>query len=152
MDVQVDRIESFRRPHSPSSAAHPLAGRRILIVEDEALVALDLEMTLRAAGAATVGPCLRLPRALTAAETEEVDAVLLDIRLGRQESYPVADALHARGVAIVFHSGHADIGHLRARYPGAGTCPKPCTPATVVRTLAQAIADRSRSAAERLRR
>ena len=119
----------------------PLIGKRILIVEDEALVALDLEMTLKAAGAETVGPCLRLARALAMAERETVDGVVLDIRLGREESYPVADLLHAQGVAIVFHSGHTDTGHLHARYPGAGSCPKPCTPATLVRTLVRTIDD-----------
>ena len=139
--MQVNRSENFAPPGPQATPAQPLAGARILIVEDEALVALDLEMTLRAAGAETIGPCLRLSRALATIEHEEIDAALLDIRLGRDESYPLADLLHERGVAIVFHSGHADVRHLRARYPGATACPKPCTPATLVRTLARAMAD-----------
>ena len=139
--MQVNRGESIGPARPRPSPAQPLIGKRILIVEDEALVALDLEMTLRAAGAETVGPCLRLARALAMAERETVDGVVLDIRLGREESYPIADLLHERGVAIVFHSGHADARHLHARYPGAGSCPKPCTPATLVRTLARTIGD-----------
>ena len=141
----MNRIEGVAPPRPRPTPAQPLAGRRILVVEDEALVALDLEMTLQAAGAEVVGPCLRLARALREVETPNIDAAILDIRLGAEESYPVADRLHARGVAIVFHSGHADIGDLRARYPGAGNCPKPCTPATIIRTLAQATCGRSAS-------
>ncbi len=139
--MQVNRSETVEAPSPRPTSMQPLAGRRILIVEDEALVALDLEMTLKGAGAETVGPCSRLVRALATAEREAVDGALLDIRLGREDSYPVADLLHAQGVAIVFHSSHADMRRLQARYPGAGTCPKPCTPATVVRTLVRAIRD-----------
>ena len=137
--MQARHPEHATPQRARPTRTHPLLGRRVLLVEDEALVALDLEMTLQDAGAETVGPASRLSRALAIAERETVDAAVLDVMLGREESFPLADRLHARGVAVVFHSGHAEPGHLRERYPGAGHCPKPCTPATIVRALVEAI-------------
>lgn len=121
------------------SLVYPLAGRHILVIEDEALVALDLEMTLQAAGAVTVGPFLRLRDALPAVATATADAAVLDVMLGRDKSFALADRLRERGVAVVFHTGHSNSECLRARYPGAGHCPKPCTPATIIRTIVEAI-------------
>ena len=122
-----------------SLQACPLAGRRILVIEDEALVALDLEMTLQAAGATTIGPFLRLRDARPAVETTWADAAVLDVMLGRDESYALADRLRERGVAVVFYTGHANPERLRTRYPEAGHCHKPCTPATIVRTIVETI-------------
>ena len=125
------------RARSPDRA--PLAGRRILLVEDEALVAMDLEMTLRDAGALVVGPCLRLRGAMDAIGAYELDGALLDIRLGRDETYPAADLLEWKGVGIVFHSAHAGGRALRDRYPRAGHCPKPCAPAVITETLRRTL-------------
>ena len=136
--MQARPIEQGTLAHAAGSAA-PLAGRRILIVEDEALVALDLEMTLRAEGAETVGPCLRLDHAMAMVEEKVLDASILDISMGRRTSFALANRLRELGVAIVFHSGHADTGALDRRYPGAGYCPKPCMPITIVRTLVRTI-------------
>lgn len=138
--MQARRQDKEAAPLRASrSAAGPLAGRRVLVIEDEALVALDLEMTLQAAGAMTVGPFLRLREALAASASAAADAAVLDVRLGRDESYALADRLRERGVAVIFHTGHASTERLRARYPGAGVCPKPCTPATIVRTIVETI-------------
>lgn len=123
----------------PPTDAGPLAGRRVLVVEDEALLALDLEMTLSAAGAEVLGPFIRLSDALAAAGTMSVDVAVLDVMLGRQRSDALAELLLARGVAILFHSGHADGAALAARFPGAGHCPKPCTSATIVRRLVEVV-------------
>lgn len=137
--VQARRQEEAGPAGLQHTQAYPLAGRRILVIEDEALVALDLEMTLQAAGAVTLGPFLRLREALPAVVTLSADAAVLDVMLGRDESFALADRLRERGVAVVFHTGHSDPEWLRARYPGAGHCPKPCTPATIVRTIAETI-------------
>ena len=122
-----------------STSALPLAGRRVLLVEDEALVALDLEMTLEAAGAVVVGPYLRLSEATRAAEAVSVDAAVLDLFLGRDRSDALARTLWGKGIVVVFHTAHTGLAHLGERYPGAGHCPKPCTPAAIVAALVRTI-------------
>ena len=84
--MRVSSLESSFRPVATPRSARPLAGRRILVVEDEALVAMDLEMILSDAGAEVVGPCLRLARALQFARGSGLDGALLDVRLGAQQS------------------------------------------------------------------
>jgi CheY-like chemotaxis protein len=58
-------------------------------------------------GCEVVGPAARVDQALAMIETEDLDAVLLDLNLNGQMSYPIADALVARGVPFVFATGHA---------------------------------------------
>ena len=115
--------------------AQPLDGLRVLIVEDEALVALDLEMTVRGEGGTVVGPYGRLGAAMRAADEATFDLAVLDIMLGREEVYPLARRLKERGVPFLFHSGHGDPGALRAEFPKALFCPKPCAPQVIVDTL-----------------
>lgn len=83
-----------------------LSGRRILLVEDEVMVAWALEDMLAALGCAVVGPAARVDQALALIDTIEVDAAVLDINLNGEESYPVADALASRGVPFVFSTGY----------------------------------------------
>lgn len=83
-----------------------LSGRRILLVEDEVMVAWALEDMLATLGCAVVGPAARVDQALALIETVEMDAAVLDINLNGEESYSVADALAARGVPFVFSTGY----------------------------------------------
>jgi CheY-like chemotaxis protein len=82
------------------------AGKRVLVVEDELLVAMGLEMVLTDAGCHVVGPIGRLDEAMAAAATEEVDVALLDVNLRGHPVFPVADALAARGIPFVFLTGY----------------------------------------------
>lgn len=84
-----------------------LSGRRILVVEDEALLALYLEDMLADLGADVVGPSCTLAAGLALAEAEALDAAVLDVNLGGARSFPVADRLRARGVPYVFATGYA---------------------------------------------
>jgi CheY-like chemotaxis protein len=83
-----------------------LLGRRILVVEDELLVALLLHDMLGDLGCLVEGPAASVDQALSLIEAQVVDAAVLDVNLGGQMSYPVADALIARGVPFVFSSGY----------------------------------------------
>ncbi|MGK6356522.1 response regulator [Sphingomonas sp. DT-207] len=83
-----------------------IAGRRILVVEDEPVVAMALEDMLAALGCEIVGPASRLAEGLALAETEPLDAAILDINLGRDTSIPVADLLRLRDVPFSFASGY----------------------------------------------
>jgi CheY-like chemotaxis protein len=83
-----------------------LFGRRILVVEDEMIASWTLEQMLADLGYEVVGPAARVKEALAMIETEVIDAVLLDINLNGEKSYPVADVLAARGVPFFFSTGY----------------------------------------------
>jgi DNA-binding response OmpR family regulator len=78
----------------------------VLIVEDELLIAFDLEQVVTAAGYHVVGLASRIDEALALVEAEPLDAVLLDIQVCADKTFPVADVLAARGVPFLFLSGH----------------------------------------------
>lgn len=115
---------------------HTLSGLRILLVEDEPLLALDLEFALAAVGAIVVGPAATLRAALACAREEGLSAAVLDVRLGQEEVGPVADLLHGQGVPIVFHTAHGISRGMAAALPGAIVVRKPADPADVIRKLA----------------
>jgi CheY-like chemotaxis protein len=83
-----------------------LFGRRILVVEDEMIASWTFEKMLAALGCNIVGPAARVKEALAMIETEAIDAVLLDINLNGEKSFPVADVLAARGVPFFFSTGY----------------------------------------------
>jgi DNA-binding NarL/FixJ family response regulator len=82
-----------------------LNGRRVLIVEDEMLVSMLVEDILLDFGCTVVGTAARLADAMELARTSEIDVALLDINLGGNRSFPVAEILAERGVPFVFASG-----------------------------------------------
>ena len=85
-------------PHERSKGipAPSLKGRRILVVEDQSLIAMEIQVFLEKNGATVVGPIGRLAHALSAAEKENLEAALLDVDLNGEECWPVADALARR--------------------------------------------------------
>jgi CheY-like chemotaxis protein len=88
------------------SVARPLAGRRILIVEDRYLIASDLAEEVRRMGADVAGPTATVAGARAIIDAEPVDLAVLDIGLDGELVYPVADVLAARGVPFVFLTGY----------------------------------------------
>jgi len=85
----------------------PLSGRRVLVIEDEMLVAMLLQDMLADLGCAVVGPAARVEQALAMIDAAgALDAAVLDINLNGQQSYSVADALAARSVPFVFAAGY----------------------------------------------
>jgi CheY-like chemotaxis protein len=84
-----------------------LSGRRLLIVEDEPMVAWLLDDMLVDFGCAVVGSADRVEEALAMIEGQQIDAAVLDLNLRGRMSYPVADALVDRGVPFVFTTGYA---------------------------------------------
>lgn len=83
-----------------------MTGLRVLIVEDEPIVAMCLEDILFALGHDVVGPASRLAEGLALAESEAVDVAILDINLDGERSTVIAQALAARGIPFVFASGY----------------------------------------------
>jgi CheY-like chemotaxis protein len=95
---------------SESAQALKLPGLRVLIVEDEALVAFQLEDMLADLGCAIIGPASRVGQALDLLGRQTVDAAVLDLNVGGELVYPVADALARRGLPYIFATGYGAAG------------------------------------------
>jgi len=103
-----------RVPPPPSIEATEMPSRssRILVIEDEALVALQLQSDLESAGHKVVGPARSLQAGMSLVDREEIDVALLDVSLGRETSAPIADRLLARNVPFAFVTGYSDTAML----------------------------------------
>jgi CheY-like chemotaxis protein len=99
-------------------------GLRILLVEDESVIAMLLEDMLVESGHEVVGPVARVDNAVEMAQHETMDVAILDVNLNGQEVYPVAAALAARGIPFIFATGYGR-GRLRAPYQDSPTLTKP---------------------------
>jgi DNA-binding NtrC family response regulator len=119
----------------------PLRGKRCLVLDDEFLIALDLQQTLEQAGAAEVVCCGSAAEALAALGTGRFDLAVLDLRLGRGggTSLPVAAALAAAATPFVFITGlRGDSTEARA-YPAAPVIEKPYDAKALLAAVTQAI-------------
>lgn len=97
---------------------------RVLIVEDEFLVALHLETILGEMGHQVVGPATRIGEAVDLAREKDIDFAVLDINLAGAKTFPVADILRRRDIPFVFASGYGSEG-LIERYRDAALLRKP---------------------------
>jgi PAS domain S-box-containing protein len=131
------------------AATDVLRSARVLIVEDEALVALDMARTLRAAGCEVLGPVGGLEQAIRFVETldQPPDAALLDLNLAGRSSVPLADLLLDQGVPIVFASGYGELPATASRHVESRLLPKPFAPSELTVALREALL-RRRSAAQ----
>lgn len=86
------------------------AAKRVLIVEDEFLVAMHLEDILMEMGHEVVSIASRIHEAMKLARERDIDFAVLDINLAGTQSFPVADILRARGIPFVFASGYGAEG------------------------------------------
>jgi DNA-binding response OmpR family regulator len=111
---------------------------KILILEDELLLAMALKATLGHAGYDIVGPMPDIPGGCEAARTAPLDIALLDVNLNGDKVFPVADILAARGVPFVFLTGY-NTETLPARHRHRPMIVKPCRPEVMVRMLADAM-------------
>ncbi|OAP41461.1 histidine kinase [Sinorhizobium glycinis] len=118
----------------------PLAGARILVAEDEILIALDMENAFRDAGADIVGPCMTLEAALDAARSEPLSLAVLDIRLGDGTTEDVSDMLAERGIPFLFYSGQALPDVMERKCNGAVVVNKPATQQDLVGAVASMLA------------
>ncbi len=122
-----------------ANATHSIAGSTVFVVEDEALVALNLEDMLGDLGCSIVGPAMRIGKALDMAGTPGLDVAILDVNVAGAPVYPVAEALRARGIPLVFATGYGRSG-LPEEWHVFPILQKPYTADEVLAAIRQAIA------------
>ena len=115
----------------------PLEGVAVFVLEDEPIVALDLQDILEQAGARVVGPAHTLSQALELMERSTFDCALLDVRLGNGgNSFPAAQRLLEQNIRWVFYTGDADATALRRDWPSCMVIAKPVQPEELVSVIA----------------
>jgi DNA-binding response OmpR family regulator len=120
-----------------------LAGKRILVVEDEALIAELAADMLLDLGARVVGPAYSLKKAMELATVEEIDGAVLDVNIRSERVDPVAEVLRHRTVPIVFATGNGDM--IAGLADGAPVLEKPYTQEKLGDALSKALDMRSQS-------
>jgi PAS domain S-box-containing protein len=128
-----------RRP-----AADPLVqGGRVLVVDDELIIAMDLEARLSSLGCIVIGPAATAAAAIALIEKEDIDAALLDANLGGHRSDDVALALTERGIPFAFVTGYGPVA-MPAAFREVPLIPKPINVTQLNETLVALMAGSSR--------
>lgn len=115
-----------------------LQGTRVLVVEDEAAIAMLLEDMLIDFGCEIVGPVARLAAALASVESEDFTIAILDVNLAGEPIYPMAEALARRGIPFVFSTGYGSTG-IKDPFRDRPCVQKPYTQSELKRTLLAAL-------------
>ena len=108
--------------------------RRVLIVEDEAMIAMLLELILQNADCAVVGPVSSVRGALRLIERQGLDAAVVDFRLGDDDSCEIMDVLNERGVPFLLMTGQA-MADLPPRLRHLNLLTKPFEPEALVEAV-----------------
>jgi len=103
-----------------------LAGRRVLVIEDEMLILMMIEDMLADLGCESVAVASKVGPAISLIEGQEFDTAMLDMNLNGIESYPVADALTAREVPYFFSTGNS-LTNVKDGYRDQDVLKKPFT-------------------------
>ena len=115
---------------------------RVFVVEDEALVAMNLEMILEDLGCQVIGPAMRFERALAMVDDGlKADAAILDVNVAGREVFPLADRLQELDVPLVFATGYDNSG-FPEKWRSNPALRKPYTMEDVERALKQTLASR----------
>ena len=134
-----DETSRFTQGDDAMIADDRLKGLRLLLVEDEAMVAMMLEDMLGDLGVEVVGPAGNVARALELAHADQaISGAILDVNVGGEPIYPVAETLRARGVPFVFITGYGS-ADIDGRFADAPTVQKPFSMPILSDTLARLI-------------
>ena len=117
-------------------------GRRVLVVEDEYMVAALLEEILAEAGFVVIGPMPRLAQAVLAANETAIDVALLDVNLAGQHVFPAAEALERRGIPFIFMTGYG-LRILPAQFNSRPSIGKPFRSAGLLQVLSTVLGPRT---------
>jgi len=113
----------------------PLRGVRILIAEDNAILAFDMVSLLRQAGALVLGPAMTVKHALALIAAESPSCGVLDVSLRDGPVFPAARALKDRRAGIVFYTGYSDPDALKREWPQAHVLFKPAPHGHLLKTV-----------------
>jgi len=119
---------------APEQEEVPLPSR-LLLVEDNLLIAMDAEDQCRRLGVPDVEVASSVQAALQIIARQAPDLALLDMNLGRENSFPVADALIARGIPFIFATGYGEAGAFPERFRRAVVIKKPYSQADIRNAL-----------------
>jgi DNA-binding NarL/FixJ family response regulator len=122
---------------------HKLAGKRVLIVEDDNILSMNLADELAAEGATVIGSTATVTDALDVIASTDLDGAIVDINLSGKAAFPVADALAERHIPFVFATGYLVAGYIPARHENVRRLEKPTAPGIVCRALEEAIFEAS---------
>ena len=113
---------------------------RVLVAEDEFIVAIDLCDTVKEAGFDVEGPHPDVSSAMLAVQKFKPDLAILDVELDDGNSFQLAERLMADNVPVIFHSGHFTQREMQERFPQAIACAKPCPPNEIIAKVHSALA------------
>ena len=119
----------------------PLKGMKILVAEDQALLALDMMLILSKAGAEVIGPAMSVDRAIELARGEDLSCAVLDVRLRNKFIFPAADVLTEKGVQVVFHTGEPNPEAIAREWPHAKVLMKPAPLLALIKAVVEACAE-----------
>jgi CheY-like chemotaxis protein len=120
-----------------------LAGKRVLIVEDEQMLVDYLAEAMAAEGAELIKPVATVNAALDVIANTPLDGVTLDLKLKGEMTLAVADTLAARNIPFIFLTGYG-AADVPARHANVSRVEKPVTPGVVCRALEAAMAARTK--------
>jgi CheY-like chemotaxis protein len=127
------------------SAIEDFQGLRVIVIEDDSLICLLFEDMLADLGCKVVGVASDFKRATELAQRDEsIDVAILDVNLGGQLVFPVADILSRRGIPFLFATGMG-AGGLPADWQGHCSVSKPMTMASLADALGRAVRDQRQS-------
>jgi DNA-binding response OmpR family regulator len=109
-----------------------LEGVCILVVEDDTLIMLDIESTLREAGAKIVGPCRSVSETLSLIGQAHMDVAIVDFGLSGETAAPIAERLSALGTPFFFYTGQVDTDPRLAAWRHWRMLQKPAQPAAII--------------------
>ncbi|HZZ22360.1 MAG TPA: response regulator [Roseiarcus sp.] len=118
---------------------NPLSGVRVLVVEDDSLLAMDLEETLVEAGAVVVGVCQTLDEAMARANDDDFAVAVLDFSLGPDTASPLARRLVRRGLPFVLYTGKSRSEPSLAEWRDRPIVEKPAPARVLVSALRTAL-------------
>lgn len=134
-----------QRVRNRNSTDMPLCGARVLVVEDDALLLMELESILQDAGAETIACCRNVKDGLTALEQNPLAAAILDVRIGQGTIAPIARRLANCGTPFLFYTGQVENDPALAEWSDHTVLIKPARPAAIVAALADLL-EHSRAA------
>src|SRR5215212_10280741 len=123
-----------------------LSGKRILVAEDECLIAMDLADMFETAGANVIGPASTVDETLKLIMSQELDRAFLDFNLADGEVTPVLELLASKGIPMVVYTGRGVPKELSLQHPELTVLHKPLPANRLITELAKATANRTGAA------